>query len=334
MELLTMPQFNTLHSPSFVLVCVSTLALLVGCPDPQPGQDDTTSDTSGIEPTETGGDGDGDGAPGDGDGDGDGDGGDGDGDGDGGEPLGECGDGVLDLDESCDDGNLESGDGCSFACSVEGLIIPCGAKLYACGDGMDNDGDGKLDTDDPECISPCDDDEASFRTGIPSEGGNCKSDCFFDGNNGSGTDSCAWDLRCDPENPGAQIGCEYDPEFAMTCELEMPPECIDSCTPVVPNGCDCFGCCEIAGAHYYLDSGLGCSLDNLDACETCTFFEGCNNPCEPNDCELCFGQELSELPPECTGIDCPGDLLECQSSLECPEGTFCQTGCCVPVSVP
>jgi cysteine-rich repeat protein len=312
---------------------LATLLVASACPGQETPIGEGESDTTGIGIT---GDGDpGDGDPGDGDGDpGDGDPGDGDpGDGDGDPPPpGTCGNGVVELGESCDDGNLESGDGCASGCSVEGLIIPCGNKIWACGDGLDNDGDGKVDTDDTECISPCDDDESSFQTNIPGAGEDCKSDCFFDGDSGAGNDTCEWNLQCDPHNPGAQIGCEYDPDFGM-CALEMPEQCLDVCVPLVPNGCDCFGCCQIAGDFYYLDSSSECALDNLGACETCTFYENCNNPCEPELCELCFGQDPSELPEHCTETSCPDDLSACESSVDCDEGWFCQTGCCLPVVV-
>jgi cysteine-rich repeat protein len=328
---MVMPHRIASRSRVSISFCTSAaLLLLSACPDPQVSLDDGEEhETTGVEIQDTG-DGDGD-QPGDGDGDQPGD-----GDGDGDEPpaIGECGDGAVNLGETCDDGNLVAGDGCSQACSIEGQIIPCGDKIWACGDGIDNDGDGQVDTDDPECISPCDDDEASFQTDLPGTGNDCNKDCFFDGDSGAGNDHCEWNLICDPQNPGAQIGCEYDPQYSM-CELEMEVDCLDVCQPLVPNGCDCFGCCEIAGDFYYLDSSDQCSLDNLDACESCTFFEGCNNPCEPELCELCFGQDPSELPEECIGGECLDEsLMDCDSSLDCDEGTFCQTGCCVPVLIP
>ena len=319
---------------STTLAALAALVLTTACPATPPIEGgESESETGAWIPP---GDGEpGDGEPGDGD-PGDGEPGDGEpGDGDPGNSgtLGECGDGVVNLGESCDDGNLVSGDGCASGCSIEGLIIPCGIKVWACGDGIDNDGDGKVDTDDVECISPCDDDEASFKTNIHGAGEDCKSDCYFDEDSGEGNDHCSWNLKCDPLNPGAQIGCEYDPDFAQ-CELEMPLDCLDACVPLVPNGCDCFGCCEIEGQFVYLDGSDGCALDNLDACESCTFYENCNNPCEPELCELCFGQDPSELPPECTGTGCEDPQDACDSSLDCEEGTFCQTGCCVPIAIP
>ena len=68
-----------------------------------------------------------------------------------------------------------------------------------CSDGKDNDGDGKIDFGDPECVGPLDNDEGSFATGIPGDNSDaCKQDCFFDGNSGAGDDGCDWQLKCDP----------------------------------------------------------------------------------------------------------------------------------------
>ena len=309
------------------------------------------------------GDGDGDTGDGDGDtGDGDGDTGDGDGDspfcGDGvidpgeecddGPDIGEgfactadcanniCGDSVIGPDEGCDDGNLVADDGCSAVCTLEDIIpdaIPCGNKLYECGDTLDNDMDGLIDLDDPECISPCDDNEGTFQTNLPGQNNDCKGDCYFDDNSGGGDDTCEWNLQCDEENPGAQIGCPYDPDKpGLVCEFEQPQTCYDICIPLVPNGCDCFGCCFIDDQYVYLDGAM-CTLDNLDACESCTFNPNCNNTCEPENCELCFGQDPDDLPPECEEPECPDDLTSCFDEMDCNEGEFCQTGCCVPIIV-
>jgi cysteine-rich repeat protein len=283
------------------------------------------SDTDGISTL-----GDGDGDPGDGDGDGDGESGDGDG-----EP-GVCGNGIQEVGEGCDDGNTEPGDGCSANCLVEQPTGPieCEGQIYQCGDELDNDMDGFIDLADPECISPCDDSELSFQTDLPGQNNDCKGDCYFDSNSGGGDDKCEWNLQCDPQNPGAEIGCEYDSNLGPDkCALEMPPECLDFCVPMVPNGCDCFGCCEIDGQFVYLD-GAECALNNLDACQSCTFYENCNNPCMPEMCELCFGQDPSELPEECGGEPmCPPELDSCLIDTDCAEGLYCQTGCCIPVEI-
>jgi hypothetical protein len=138
-----------------------------------------------------------------------------------------------------------------------------------------------------------------------------------------------WNLQCDPENPGADIGCAYDPNQNM-CDPLLPQECLDFCVPLVPNGCDCFGCCFIAGEYYYLDSNPQCSLDNLAACNSCTFFPQCGNECIPADCELCFGQSPEDLPEDCQEPSCDFGT-PCLAQSDCPVGEFCQTGCCAPV---
>jgi hypothetical protein len=213
--------------------------------------------------------------------------------------------------------------------------LDCGGTTYACGDGMDNDGDGKTDLDDPECTGPCDDDESSFATGIPGDNMDCKQDCFFDGNSGQGDDKCLWNLKCDPENPGADINCEYT--GGNNCANSPPNQnmqCIDYCSPFVPPGCDCFGCCtvltDMGEVNIFLNSSDECSLDNLDACQSCTPNESCGNTCAPEECELCFGQDPADLPPECDGGNACENDLPCQQTSDCPTDFFCYLDCCYP----
>ena len=122
-----------------------------------------------------------------------------------------------------------------------------------CSDGIDNDGDGKIDYDDPECVGPLDNDESSFATGIPGDNMDaCKQDCFFDGNSGAGDDGCNWQLKCDPQS--VEPKCPYDQQYATqhanecSVSASQSQTCVDKCRKLVPNGCDCFGCCLIPGA--------------------------------------------------------------------------------------
>lgn len=98
--------------------------------------------------------------------------------------LESCGDGTLDPGETCDDGNNVSGDGCSADCLSDescgngfcdnpagetcvSCNQDCGACLPECADGVDNDGDGRIDWSptpgqgDPDCTNPADDDESA-----------------------------------------------------------------------------------------------------------------------------------------------------------------------------
>jgi cysteine-rich repeat protein len=242
-----------------------------------------------------------------------------------------CGDGFDGPGEECDDGNLLDGDGCTNTCTIEDQppeVIFCGNKVWECGDTLDNDMDGVIDLDDPECTTPCDDDEGTYNTNLPGQNVDCKQDCYWDGDSGSGNDTCEWNLKCDPENPGLGTNCEYDPDFDM-CEVLQPMMCLEFCAPLVPNGCDCFGCCFIEDQFVYLGNG-DCALDNLDACQECTQHPDCVNGCD-DPCEVCFGQDPEDLPPECMEPECPDGVISCIDEMDCPPGDFCQTGCCVPI---
>jgi hypothetical protein len=250
-----------------------------------------------------------------------------------------------------------TGDGLAQADGWSGTNQPaCSGIVYACSDGKDNDGDGLVDALDPECVGPCDDDESSFATGIPGDNkDSCKQDCFFDGNSGQGDDGCTWDLRCDPKNPGASLAkpCPYDPNY-KNCPGTQSDFCLKFCLPHTPNGCDCFGCCEVFkdGQSFliYLGSGPECTIATPEKCAPCTQTTDCNNPC--GECELCLGKALADLPAHCfpkpgdggmaggdggsTGTDggvllppCGGGLPSCLSHSDCAAGYYCLTGCCI-----
>jgi len=64
--------------------------------------------------------------------------------------------------------------------------VSCGGRPLQCGDGIDNDGDGRGDGRDPECLGPCDNTEGPvLLAGVEGEaGGPCQSDCYCDFGNG------------------------------------------------------------------------------------------------------------------------------------------------------
>jgi hypothetical protein len=246
-----------------------------------------------------------------------------------GEPPATDGSGSTAADS--DDGNDDAG-------VVPDGETPCGNMVHACGDQIDNDGDGFFDLFDPECTGPCDDDEGSFQTGLPGDNVDCIQDCFFDGNSGQGDDGCFWDLTCDPANPGASIegiNCEYDASNSCDNLPHNAKMCETFCSQFVPPGCDCFGCCTVAlddgsTVDIFLNSAPDCSLANLDACETCTSqADECGHPCEPGTCELCFGQNESDLPDECDTNKCNNEL-PCTVNEDCPTEFYCLQDCCYP----
>jgi hypothetical protein len=219
-----------------------------------------------------------------------------------------------------------------------------GGKLGTtqCSDGLDNDGDGKIDLLDPECVSPLDNDESSFATGIPGDNKDaCKQDCFFDGNSGMGDDGCQWELKCDPANTGAgaAASCPYDASY-KNCPATQSQKCIDHCQAITPNGCDCFGCCVVPGVDHPVRLDSTCTaaaFADPAKCPVCTQQTSCMKTCEK--CQLCLGK--TTLDPSCAMSDggtptpvCPAGEVVCGTDLTlCSEDTTCVSGCCVPWSL-
>jgi hypothetical protein len=218
----------------------------------------------------------------------------------------------------------------------------CRGKEYQCGNCADDDADGLSDSLDPDCLGPCDDDELGLSTGLSAkQTGSCKQDCYFDGDNGTGNDKCEWSPTCDPLSvapdypPSGDAGCEFGAKGFDCAALAaaQPQTCIDVCMPLVPNGCDCFGCCELpggSGQYHFIGTGSGaqgCQRDALDdavLCPPCTPVPSCLNDCAK--CETC----IDKLPdPSCrSGSACPTGAAECGPDAPCTFGDYCVTGCC------
>ncbi len=183
-----------------------------------------------------------------------------------------------------------------------------GVHTYQCADCLDNDKDGKIDAADPDCLGPCHNREDGFDIAIPgANNAPCKEDCYFDQDSGSGNDDCYWDHRCDPKQP-VLPKCPYNAAMlgSGSCPAVQSATCHKICGPLTPNGCDCFGCCDIPGGsgnYVFIGSldGNGnptCKLGlekDPSKCHPCTPVADCLNSCDK--CELCLGKNV--LPPEC-----------------------------------
>jgi hypothetical protein len=313
----------------------------------------------------------------------------------------ECGNGITEGSEECDDGP-EGSSICSPDCLYK---TECAGTVWECGDGIDNDNDGQIDNQDSDCFGPCDDNEGGWKGLIPGQSDNCQVDCYFDDDNGNGSDLCKWSFACDPlepmnppddtcvyvdadpvngwgdENVSGAPGTYSDCEGLFTPEGPdgpgQDPDCWDpegihggdnTCGALTPPGCDCFGCCAIPngactsdadcdgeGGECDLENNLcvytiylgsqntsnpndegSCNFDNLKDpanCHQCTQVESCLNECENELCELCFGQELEDLPDDCTEQSCDEGFVPCDTIADCPEpiGMWaCIAGCCAP----
>ncbi len=266
-------------------------------------------------------------------------------------------------------GGLVGGNGGAGGVQPPTEIAPCQGMVYECGDLVDNDNDGLLDSLDPDCLGPCDNTEDSYFPDLPSNTNNsCKLDCYWDAGDGSGDDMCYWSHECDPNN----VAPDYYPTPWLTCDYigedgtTNPPgktcgelyatqsdQCLSFCGPLTPNGCDCFGCCELpalSGSYVFVGS-VGANEDsectladvaNPDLCHPCQPVAACLNDCEP--CEICIGHPEPE--PGCGeggggsgagggggGQQCPDGVQACGLSGQdpCPNSYTCITGCCYAV---
>ena len=243
----------------------------------------------------------------------------------------------------------------------------CQGKTYQCGDCVDNDKDGRIDSDDTDCLGACQNNEGGFYGDIPGQNNApCKADCYFDQDTGSGNDKCEWDHQCDPHevppNFPPESGCTYDPKTkfpgGQSCadkEMAQDPMCKTICAPLTPNGCDCFGCCVIPPNQSQTDGvWLGsrdangvpvCDLEHANdpmRCKPCKLVNSCWKPC--GRCQLCIGKDT--VPDDCLPKDaggggdggggdkqCPGgeDACGLPGQPPCKAAYYCITGCCQPI---
>jgi cysteine-rich repeat protein len=200
--------------------------------------------------------------------------------------LAACGNGILDLGEQCDDGNADSGDGCSNRCEVEscykcttpGRSCTVAAAGAACADDHNEctndvcDGAGRCNQ--PMVGAPCaDDGNPCTDTGVCNSTGLCAHDKLPDGtlcDDGlfcNGVDSCQDGTCVQPGNPCGVCG---------TCD-----ELTQSCGQAKPDGTLC-------------NQPLGCSLDD-NVCDNgaCSVSQSC----DPQYAESAFALDEVTLRP-------------------------------------
>lgn len=184
---------------------------------------------------------------------------------------GNCGDGILERNEGCDDGNATSGDGCSRICQLENNYDcptpgqPC-VNIAVCGNGTltsdETCDDGNTVSDDG-CSGDCSTVEPGWQCRVP--GKPCTPRCG-DGVI-SGTETC------DDGNTASDDGC------SATCHLEIGWKCSGA-----PSTCSTTTCSDgkKEGAESCDDGNTfpfdGCSED----CQiepTCTAGSGCTSQC-------------------------------------------------------
>ena len=184
---------------------------------------------------------------------------------------GNCGDGVIERNEGCDDGNTTSGDGCSRICQVEANWLckeegkPC-ENLAKCGNGVltsDETCDDGNTSDGDGCSKDCKTVEKGWQCRVPGKA--CTPSC------GDSVIS-GWET-CDDGNTKSGDGC------SATCHLELGYKCDGSPSKCAKTTC---GDGKKEGAESCDDGNAmpfdGCSMD----CQIepkCTAGSGCASVC-------------------------------------------------------
>ncbi len=220
-----------------------------------------------------------------------------------------CGNGVVDADEMCDDGNNDDADGCSATCEVEDGYAcadePSVCTELVCGDGVISSGedcdDGNTDAGDG-CSATCEVEDGFTCMNEPSE---CMltvmaPEC------GDGVIEVGED--CDDGNTDAGDGC------SATCEVEDGFTCEEE-----PSVCMMTQVNEAKCGDGVIQSAETCDDGNVNA------GDGCSATCEVEDGYACTGEpsgcekQMSE--PEC------GDGMV-QGNEQCDDGnTDAGDGC-------
>lgn len=229
--------------------------------------------------------------------------------------ISECGDGILAADEECDDGNLDSGDGCSSSCEIEeGYRCPEQGEPCRpiCGDGIvigsEECDDGNSDLGDG-CSGICivEPGWECFEPGEP-----CVPIC--------GDGFILGSEECDDGNPDSLDGCSESCEIeeGWICEFENTP-CLAICGDGLRVGTE------------ECDDG---NTEDEDGCSAeCVIEEGweCPEPGEP--CKGLCGDGLIRGAEECDdGNEEDGDGCSASCTVEdgweCPtEGEPCEKAC-------
>ena len=243
--------------------------------------------------------------------------------------VAQCGNGIIESGEVCDDGNNVDGDGCSFNC-LSSEVCPDGiinqvtgeecddgnsdnhdaclntCELAACGDaviriGLEQCDDGNLDETDA-CLSNCT--SASCGDGFTQVGvEECDDGNFINGDGCSDTCTSESISECTGQLAGTPCG-------------DAPMECTNQDT------CDGAGSCVANG---YKSAGTSCGDPSSTACtnpDTCDGAGSCySNHVPPG---ISCGDPSST---QCTNPDTCDGAGSCYSN-HVPLGTLCEGGFC------
>ncbi len=225
-----------------------------------------------------------------------------------------CGNGILDPEEACDDGNRVNGDGCSSDCRVESGYACTGEPsicAFTCGNGRLDPGEecddgGESATCNTNCtFSRCGDGIWNTTAGESCDDGGpsdfCNADCTIVGC-GDGVLNTARGEQCD--DGGESATCNADCTFAVCGDGKLNETAGEECDDRVESA-DCNADCTIAMCgDGYINIAAG---------------EQCDDEGESATCNA-----------DCTGAACGDGKLNVTAGEQCDDGgesTICNSNC-------
>lgn len=254
-----------------------------------------------------------------------------------------CGNGTIDGDDVCDDGNTKAGDGCSATCEVEaGFTCDADGCTEICGDGLVVGHEavaGGCDDKNSVANDGCTDcavDPSYVCSGAPSTCAKTCGDGMVEGGE-----------QCDDGNAMQHDGCfACAVEPGYTCDTGMPTTCadIDECKAGTA-GCDANATCanSIGGFTCTCNNGYkgdGSTCTDKDECgsdggNNCDSHATCTNTTGSFTC-ACNAPGYMGNGTSCTACACANGYAcsatacktSCSSDSDCVSDHFCSGGTC------
>ena len=253
----------------------------------------------------------------------------------------ECGNGILEPGEDCDDGNVLAGDCCNAMCQFEAAESPCPDGVYCNGAEICN-GEGA-------CLSgtPIDCSDGILCTTDSCNEANDSCDNIPDNAACDDLQFCNGIEVCDPAlgcQPGTRVDCPDDGAFCTGTEYcdENADACASTDNPC-PTGTVCnddSDSCDplVVCGNRTVEEGEDCDDGNTeggDCCSATCAFEPAESPCP--DIEYCDGVEacdgagvcLDTTPVDCSdGVACTVDTCDetADICMHDPDNAYCSDG--------
>jgi cysteine-rich repeat protein len=227
-----------------------------------------------------------------------------------------CGNGIASGAEACDDGNTTAGDCCSATCALESAGSACAADDILCSaDVCDGAGScthipGSAGTSCRPAVGPCDVAEScdGMNFFCPADAGASPgAPCTSDGN------PCTLD-QCDGVSPT----CAHPPgNGGVPCAADGNPCTLDECDGVSPT------CAHPAG-----NAGSVCraAADECDIVESCDGTATCPIDALQPDGTACDDDDVCTELDQCQSGSCSGG-----AALNCDDTNLCTQDVCHPV---